>query len=398
MKVLLTHPGTQHSYKLANELYRQNKLLKFCTRFAISNNSMIYKAMPKTITSKLQTRITGIPSNKLYTLPWLEVYYQYVVRTSAPWYRKQYEMHELFQKSIPDRLIEASDVIIGFDTASHVLVERAKKHNKTFILDRTIGHPASQSNTFSLLYELYPEWRANMPIKEKKYIEYEQYEHDSADLIVAPSQFVKNTLVDNGVDENKIVINPFGTNLGYFSEAFKNRGMRNERLNFLFFGSISARKGVPTLLKAWSKVQSNQAHLTLAGFGDIPKGIKLPDNVSFLGVIAPNDRAKLFSEADVFVFPSFFEGFAQVQIEAAASGLPLITTKNAGGDEIVTHNKNGILIEPGDVDQLIEAITFFIDNPNLIEKMGAYSRQEAVNKFAWSHYRERWSNILDLVM
>lgn len=394
MKVLLVHPGTQHAHKLARELYLQKNLFKFCTRFALSQNSTVYNALPKRVLTNIQNRTIALPSEKLYTIPWLEIYYQFFKKSGKPWYRVQYEMNELFQKAIPEYFFEQCDVVVGFDTASHILVQRAKQHNKKFILDRTIGHPSSQSKVFRLLNDLYPNWESNALTKEQKHIDYEQYEHTEADMIVVPSKFVKDTLVENGVDAHKLVSNPFGTNLDYFTKTLVSNKNYKEGLSFLFFGSISARKGVPTLLEAWAKLQPLNAKLIFAGFGEFPNEVDLPHNVSFLGPIAANDRAELFSKADVFVFPSFFEGFAQVQIEAAASGLPIITTHNAGGDEIVD-SENGILIEPGNIEQLMNAILHFIENPDLIEELGVKSRQRALKGFSWSHYGERWFNILE---
>lgn len=397
MKVLLTHPGTQHSHKLAIELYNQEKLFKFCTRFSIPEKFDFFKIISKNYLLKMGNRSINIPSNKLRTFPLLEIYYQYLVRSSSPSYKIQYEMNEMFQKAIPDYLLQLSDFIVGFDTSSHVLVQRAKKFQKKFILDRTIGHPASQSQIFSLLHELYPEWRINNLIKDKDDIKYEQFEHDQADFIVVPSNFVKKTLTDNNVDSSKIFLNPFGTNLEYFGNAHIDRITNKNKLNFLFFGTISARKGIPTLLQAWEKLKPSKANLILAGFGKIPDKIKLPNNCFFIGPVAANDRSNLFSKADVFVFPSFFEGFAQVQIEAAASGLPIISTSNAGGDEIVAHNQNGILVEPGNVDDLSSAIQFFIDNPDLIYDMGNISRRKALENFSWGDYGKRWSDILNSI-
>ena len=394
MKILLVHPGTQHAYKLARELYLRGYLYKFCTRFSLSSQSKLSKMISQSVQSKIQNRIIDLPSSFLYTTPWKEMQYQYAIKRDKPWYVVQYEMHEEFQKAIPDELFQECDIVIGYDTSSHILVQRARQHGKKFILDRTIGHPSAQADIFRLLHQLYPDWRSNMPIKEANHIAYEQFEHNGADLIVVPSQFVKETMIQNGVSENKLIINPFGTNLDYFSQAYANRKLIKDRLNFLFFGSVTARKGVPTLLEAWSKMQPTNANLILAGYGEIPATVTLPDKVSFLGPIAASARAELFTDADVFVFPSFFEGFAQVQIEAAASGLPLITTSNAGGDEIVINNENGILIEPGNVASLINAMRYFTKHPELISEMGNRSRQIALEKFSWHDYGERWNDIL----
>ncbi len=98
----------------------------------------------------------------------------------------------------------------------------------------------------------------------------------------------------------------------------------------------------------------------------------------------------------MFFFPSYFEGLAQVQIEAAAAGLPIIGTSNSGAEEVIMNGYNGFVIETGNLDQLISSIEYFISNPAEILVMSKRVC-ERMDFFSWSSYGDRWNEILSKV-
>jgi len=103
------------------------------------------------------------------------------------------------------------------------------------------------------------------------------------------------------------------------------------------------------------------------------------------------------SESEVFVFPSYFEGFALVLLEAMASGLPVITTTATAGPDITTPGEDGWVIEPGKLDALIEAMRFCLENRDRVTEMGANARRTA-ERFSWDAYGDRWVTILQGVV
>jgi glycosyltransferase involved in cell wall biosynthesis len=212
--------------------------------------------------------------------------------------------------------------------------------------------------------------------------------------IVVPSQFVLKTYVENGIAEDKITINPFGTNVSFFKPTVKR--IKRQDVNFLFFGALNARKGLPFLLETWEEFYQNFSNttLTIAGTGALPINYTLPEGVQLIGKVAPNKRQELYNGADVFVFPSFFEGLALVQIEAAACGLPIIGTTNSGATEIITEGKEGFVIQPGNRSQLYNALKFFYQNQDVIELMGRRASSKANQYFSWNAYGNRWGDIL----
>ena len=301
------------------------------------------------------------------------------------------ERNAAFQRAIPDQWINVSSYVIGFDTSSWVLAERAREHGRPFILDQSIGHPRAKEQVYADLRVRFPEWAETVPQKSREDLAREQTEHDLATAIVVPSGFVRRTLMEQGVAEEKIHVIPFGTDLELFAPA---RSPEPGPVIFLFTGTLTARKGVPVLLQAWKNAKlEGRAELWLAGSGRFPPSVETAMSVHFLGPLDRLGLAATMRRAHVFLCPSFFEGLAQVQVEALAAGLPVIGTTSSGADEIVVPGKTGYVLEPGEEEALIEAIQRLAGDHTLRKKMreGCLNRRASLS---WSHYGQKWSRVL----
>lgn len=389
MKIIIAHPGTQYSHHLARELFELNFLEKYITSFAVAAGSLWHKIFKQRLKNRV---IGGVPSSRIKIYPSAELLYLIQSNWVDDIEDRIHNRNSFFQDKVIAHDIDAVDCVIGFDTSSWKLADYCRKVGKEFILDVSIGHSLTKENVFSKLRNEFPLWKDVVNKKRQKLIELEKVEYELATKIVVPSSFVKQTLIENGVNENKIYINPFGTDIsGFRSERKKGS---NPIVQFLFFGSLTARKGLPLLLKVWEKMDTNKSELVIAGYGNLPKGQVLPRGVKLLGAISAADRAELYDNADVFVFPSYFEGFAQVQIEAAASGLPIIGTVNSGAEEIVRNGYNGFIIETGNEVQLTNAMHYFVSNRNEIALMSKRV-QENIDFFSWNSYGKRWKGIIE---
>lgn len=393
--MLLIHPGTQHSFHLARELNRVGILFKFYTGFAFSKDSFIYKI--SSVMPMLKKRyLGGVHPSQLVSSPLLESISFFLLKLGFNSEMILANKNRIFQNFVPDYALKSADIVIGFDTCSWIISRRCRSLGKPFILEASIGHPVPKNKIFARLISEFPQWKSEIPIKKRKYISYEEEEIANATCISVPSTFVRRTYLMENVPAEKIIVNSFGTDIRAFS-AKQYKLYIGKKIRFLFFGSLNARKGLPLLLKAWEHSFLEECELTIAGFGSIPAGILLPKNVINAGTISKEDREQLYHRSDVFVFPSYYEGFAQVLIEAAASGLPIISTINSGAEEIVENGKNGFIIEEGNESQLIKAITFFINNSQQIPEMGSLSRRKA-EKFNWGDYGKRWNKALKEIL
>jgi alpha-maltose-1-phosphate synthase len=398
--VLIAHPGTQYSLQLARELERLNLLDSFHTCLALRSNTYLAQvAQPLSRILRMQRHLQNrllddVPARKLHCYPWLEIETLWRLRNRNGSGRAILsERNDRFQRSIPDRAVDQVEMVIGFDTSSRLLAQRVRSLGKKFILDRSIGHSRSFAGVGENLCQRFPEWGDLRPGKSGGELALEDEEHELADLIVAPSAFVRDTLIEQGVSAEKIRVNPFGTDTGRFFPTAENAPLTP--MIFLFVGALGARKGVPLLLDAWRKINPSQAELWLAGTGKIPESARrsCPDSVRWLGAVSRSDLPELLRRAHVFVFPSFFEGLAQTQIEAAACGLPIIATKASGGEEIVAEGRTGFIVAAGTLDQLVERMAQFISDPQLVITMAANAKAKA-HRWSWSAYGDRWRDIL----
>lgn len=395
-RVLLAHPGTQYAPHLARELDARGLLHRYWTGLALRTGGWggrVLGLAPLPVRQRWKNRSVEVGPGRLRVFPLLEWRARRAARGGSE-EAMLFERNRRFQESIPRGEIERADVVIGFDTSSWILARRAKELGKCFVLDQSIGHPMVKERVFQGVRERYPEWSGSVPRKAPEMVAAERAEHELADRIVVPSRFVKQTLMREGVDGGKIHIIPFGTSLFLFEPGGRMR--ESSGIVFLFVGSITGRKGLPVLLEAWRNRSVPGAELWLAGPGEIPPGerARLPDTVKLLGPRGRTEVAELMRQADVFVFPSFFEGLAQVQIEAMAAGLPLIATEEAGAGDLIEEGTNGFLVPSGDAESLGARMAELAGDADLRARM----REAACRKrdqLSWARYGERWGEMLE---
>jgi len=215
----------------------------------------------------------------------------------------------------------------------------------------------------------------------------------AADIIVANSDFVKDTLVrDEQVDKERIITIPMGANTKLFSP---NSSLEKSQstVNILYVGTISYRKGVHILLEAYKKLNLPSTKLILVGkAGDALELIDPHDDtVQYVPHLPNPELAGLYRSASMFVFPSLLEGSALVTYEAMASGLPIITTPEAGS--VTREGQDGFIVPSNDVEALMDRMTFLYTNQDIARKMGVEARQNILENYTWEHYAAR---IIDL--
>lgn len=156
----------------------------------------------------------------------------------------------------------------------------------------------------------------------------------------------------------------------------------------LFVGEYR-RKGLATVIRAIGKLPDAPVHLLAVGKGDLEQYQSLAAQAGITNRVtfAPpaRDIEQVFGAADLFVFPTYYEPFGMVITEAMASGLPVITSRNAGAAEMITEGVSGLLLDkPGDADELSQKITMLLSDEALRRDMGMCARPAAA-AYGWSH-------------
>lgn len=154
----------------------------------------------------------------------------------------------------------------------------------------------------------------------------------------------------------------------------------NGKIKLLFVGKLNEGKGTIFLLQALEKLVNefkSNVQLTVIGDGPLEDKLKkyvanhnLDHVVDFTGYIPPSKGLfEYFKNADLFVLPTLYEGTPRVVTEALALGLPVIATNIGGIPDIVIHNENGLLISPGNVDDIVNSVLKLSKEPELRQKM-----------------------------
>ncbi len=151
-----------------------------------------------------------------------------------------------------------------------------------------------------------------------------------------------------------------------------------DSVHILFLGRIGDRKGVPQLCDALARMKSVSGwRATIAGDGEVEKmqaktaALGFADRVAFPGWVGPGEVATLIASADILVLPSFAENLPVSVIEGMAAGLAVVTTPVGAVEDILTSEQSGLLVPPGDVAALTEALTRLVEDPALRARLGA---------------------------
>jgi glycosyltransferase involved in cell wall biosynthesis len=189
----------------------------------------------------------------------------------------------------------------------------------------------------------------------------------------------------------KYVQNKISVVVGYREDSNyridkKKDGNVENTVKFVYAGDISKGKGVDYLLDAFNSIRNGQSekvelHLYGAGNKTLIKSCLNIDRVYYHGLVSNSELCKKLCNYNVFVFPSIHksEGHPGSVIEALMSGLPVIASNLAGISEVITHNFNGILFEPGNVKQLVEAMERLVNDDKLSNKLGRQALVSSLN-------------------
>lgn len=167
----------------------------------------------------------------------------------------------------------------------------------------------------------------------------------------------------------------------------------DERLLF-FVGRLVHEKGVDVLLRALPFVLASHPStlLVVAGkgperdrLGALANDLGVAARVRFAGHISDEERNTLYQAAEAAVFPSRYEPFGIVALEAMAFGAPVVAARAGGLAEVVEHGRTGLLFQPGDPKSLAEQIITLLDSPSLGQSMVQRARQVVAERYSWSH-------------
>ncbi|MHB1418260.1 MAG: 1,4-alpha-glucan branching protein domain-containing protein [Bacillota bacterium] len=160
-----------------------------------------------------------------------------------------------------------------------------------------------------------------------------------------------------------------------------------------FVGRLVPEKGVQVLLRSIPLILEKMpgVRFIIAGEGpyrqilqNLAENLGVEEHIVFPGFIDDSTRNKLLAEADVAIFPSLYEPFGIVALEAMACGTPLIVSDTGGLSEIIEHEVDGLKVIPGDETSLAQAVCKILGDPGQAAALGRRGQEKVIIRYGWA--------------
>ena len=209
----------------------------------------------------------------------------------------------------------------------------------------------------------------------------------------------KVEIINNGVKEENFDSNP--------PESFRDNYARPEEQIVYFIGRLVREKGVHVLINAAQEVLAHNHNVKFIISGEGPAQMWLEDQarslgirekVLFTGYADKKLRNNLYQIADVAAFPSLYEPFGIVSLEAMVTKTPVVVSDVGGFSEIVEHNLNGLKVYPGDSASLAHNLLRVLSEQNLAANLIANAYQEVKTEYNWQTIAKKTIDIYQSVL
>jgi len=234
-----------------------------------------------------------------------------------------------------------------------------------------------------------------------QWLEEKIFLHNGTRMVLAISQMIKKEIVRHyGMNPEKIAVIYNGIDTSVFHPGVKKKyrksmrdmySIRDDEIVLLFISNDHKRKNLAAVLDAMRMLEDKRYRLMVVGSGRISPyqkkamKYKIERQVGFLGHRPQMER--YFGAADIFVFPSHYDAFGNVCLEAMACGLPVIVSDTCGASEVITNGKDGFVLEKNRAAQLAENISM-LEDPSQRSETGTQAAVTAAQYTMEKHMTE----------
>lgn len=384
MRLVVAHPDTQHSVHAARGLKRAGLLRFLATSLSLRRPPWVGPVL-RTLAPGAHARLAQHRGHADLDPSELRVFPSHFLAArlgERAWAASQAR----FGRWAGGLGVREGCGVLAYDTNAVETFRILRRAGLPCVLDQTIAHRRFSQRVGQRECDAHPEWGDRWGAPAWR-LALEEEEIALADLILCGSEFCARTMIDEGTPAGKVVVAEYGADTARFGPGPE--GPRDGPLRVLFVGTLSLRKGIHHLLAAAERLASLGVRVTAVGSPRV-RPEALARHAAVLetpGFRLHADMPALYRAHDVYAFPSLVEGSSLSVYEALASGLPVVTTPNAGS--IVRDGVEGFVVPPGDVDALAAALERLARDRDLRAAMGRAARARAEAYGDWRHYGER---------
>lgn len=228
--------------------------------------------------------------------------------------------------------------------------------------------------------------------------------------VIACSAFMRQELQNYfGLPESKTVIIPNGVNIAQMAgcpqdlrSTLRKRYAPNDERLLLYVGRIVHEKGLHVLIRAMPRILADypNTRLLVAGkngerYWPLAYELSVERSVDFLGYVSDDERDCLYSIVDASIFPSLYEPFGIVALEAMAAGSNVIASSVGGLAEVVNHQRNGLTVYPNDPMSIVWAVNQLFSNPDAAEERRRCAIAEVEELYGWRYIARQTASLYD---
>ncbi len=217
------------------------------------------------------------------------------------------------------------------------------------------------------------------------------------DCVTAPSSVTLNLVTGYKLFEKakKVVIpNACDYSDDELAENYDRRKNNRHPFSFVYLGTLSEQKGIRWMIESFGRLEKDTAELYIAGKGELLNYVQsaAEENVHihYVGFLSEREVSALLSRCDVLLCPSQWEEpFGRVVLDAYKNAMPVIASNRGALPDLVKHNETGIIVESGNMEELVKAMSSYIQTPglvlqhsyNAIKELKSYSIETQVEMF-----------------
>lgn len=222
----------------------------------------------------------------------------------------------------------------------------------------------------------------------------------SVDAFVCSSEATRRTVAELVDPDPSVVAYPAGDRFDAdVTPADVRERASDDPLRVVAVGSVTPRKNVETLVRGLERVSSPWELTVVGDLSAAPAHVSdlrrlvaetgTSDRVRFAGRLADDELASLLERSHVFALPSSYEGFGIVYAEAMGFGLPVVASDAGGASELVTHGRDGFLVDPADPSDVTDAVSVLARNRGRLAAMGVAARETYRSHPTWEETAAR---------
>ncbi|HZF08590.1 MAG TPA: glycosyltransferase family 4 protein [Thermoanaerobaculia bacterium] len=283
---------------------------------------------------------------------------------------------------------EAPDAVLACEISALTTFAAARRLGMTTILDAPSLHHRAQDRLHGT---------TDSPSLHRRVTRVKDLEIELADHILTVSELARETYLEAGVAPERVHAVMLGADIGLFTPAPPGTAEKRGDLVFLFCGATIHRKGFDLLLDAFERVRAAEPGVRLRIVG--PRGDAFgrlagrTAGISVTGPVAQRELADELRQADCLVLPSRNDSYGMVVAEALASGIPVLISDMVGAKALVEPGRNGWIVPAGDATALAERMLGCARNRDAVRGMREACRRSA-EAATWPAYRRRFVELV----